>query len=203
MTLKIYGNMRSSAFRVVWTAEELGLTYQLHEIGVENCPTDKMLAALNPNRKIPVIEDNGVVLWESMAINLYLVRRNGGELAPKNQIEDAQMQMWSFWVSNECVTDCMTVLAHAALLPDSERSAETLEAASKRLHRPLAVLNEHLSDTGFIVNTRFTVADLNVASVVGWLAAANTDLASYPNILDWLKRCEDRPAARRCSIKAA
>ncbi|MCO5056936.1 MAG: glutathione S-transferase family protein [Rhizobiaceae bacterium] len=203
MTLKIYGNMRSSAFRVVWAAEELGLSYELHEIEVEDCASDKELAVLNPNRKIPVIEDGDVVLWESMAINLYLARKSGGELAPKDEIEDAQMQMWSFWVSNECVSDCMTVLAHSVLIPEDERSTEALEAALRRLGRPLEVLNEHLVTTGFVINARFTIADLNIASVFGWLVAASIDLAAYPSILAWFKRCSDRSAAKKCSAMAA
>lgn len=203
MVLKIYGNMRSSTFRVVWAAEELGFKYQLHEIEVEDCPKDQLLTELNPNRKIPVIEDGNVVLWESMAINLYLARKCGGELAPKDPVEDAQMQMWSMWVNNECVADSMTVLAHSVLLPEPKRSAEACEAALSRLHRPLDVLNEHLSTTGFVINARFTIADLNIASVIGWLVAANTDLAVYPNILDWLMLCNDRPAAKKCTAMAA
>ena len=158
---------------------------------------------LNPNRKIPVIEDGDVVLWESMAINLHLARKSGGELAPKDEIEDAQMQMWSFWVSSECILDCMTVLAHSVLMPEDERSTEALEAALHRLGRPLEVLNNHLEITGFVINARFTIADLNIASVIGWLAEASIDLAAYPNILAWIERCSDRSAAKKCIAMAA
>src|SRR5438552_18333968 len=84
MALKIYGIPRSRAFRTLWMAKELGLDY-------ENVPTDMgnggtrtpQFLAINPNGHIPAIDDNGVVLWESMAINLYLAKtHSAGTLYP-------------------------------------------------------------------------------------------------------------------------
>ena len=203
MTLKIYGNMRSSTFRVVWAAEELGLDYRLAEIETEACSSDPTLASLNPNKKIPVIDDDGMILWESMAINLYLARMAGGALAPGNNVEDAEMQMWSFWVSGECLTDCFGVLSHTVLLPEAQRSIEAVQASMARLKQPLAVVDNHLGQHGHLVGQRFTIADLNVASVIGWLAAADRDLAAYPHLSTWLAACAGRPAAKKCSSMAA
>ena len=74
MTLKIHGIPRSRTFRTLWAAEEAGVAYQ-------NIPTDSKAGAkqpeflaLNPNGRIPAIEDDGFALWESLAINLYIVR---------------------------------------------------------------------------------------------------------------------------------
>ena len=203
MTLKIYGNMRSSSFRVVWVAEELRLDYRLVKIETEACSSDPTLVALNPNKKIPVIDDDGTILWESMAINLYLARKVGGPLAPKNDVEDAEMQMWSFWVSGECLTDCFDVLSHTVLLPDERRSIETVQASIARLQRPLAVVDGHLAQHRYLVGQRFTMADLNVASVIGWLAAADLDLSAYPDLSIWLAACAGRSAARKCTAMAA
>ena len=203
MTLKIYGNMRSSTFRVVWAAEELGLDYRLVEIETEACSSDPTLASLNPNKKIPVIDDDGTILWESMAINFYLARKVGGPLAPKNDVEDAEMQMWSFWVSGECLTDCFGVLSHTVLLPEERRSIETVQASMARLQRPLGVVDGHLGQHQYLVGHRFTIADVNVASIIGWLAATDRDLAAYPHLSTWLAECAGRPAAKKCSSMAA
>jgi hypothetical protein len=76
MTLKVYGNMRSSAFRVVSAAEELALDYWPVEIETEACSSNPTPTSLNPNKKIPVIDNDGTDLWETMAINLS-VRESG------------------------------------------------------------------------------------------------------------------------------
>ncbi len=198
MTLKIYGNMNSSTFRVVWAVEELDLMYELIQIETDNCLSDDKLAHLNPNKKIPVIDDNGFIMWESMAINLYLARNNPSSLSPCDEIEDAQMQMWSFWVSNECLSDCFTVLSHTILLPDAERSVDAIQGAMNRLYNPLTVLNKHLGKSSFVVGERFTIADINLASIIGWLNAARSDITNYSCLSNWLKQCANRPAARRC-----
>jgi glutathione S-transferase len=72
-----------------------------------------------------------------------------------------------------------------------------------RLQRPLAVVDGHLGQHGHLVGQRFTMADLNVASVIGWLAAADRDLAAYPDLSTWLAECAGRPAAKKCTAMAA
>ncbi len=199
MTLKILDNMNSSTFRVVWAAEELDLDYELVEVSTQDCATSEQLAALNPNRKIPVIEDNGFVLWESMAITLYLVRKRGGDLAPLYLAEDAKMQMWGLWVTNECIEACFSKLANTMILPNDEWSSVTTSSSFSRLKNPLTILNNYLKTTGgHIIEHRFTIADVNVASVVGWLNAAKIDLSAYAHVKAWLMKCEERPATRKC-----
>lgn len=201
MALRIYGNLRSSTFRVVWAAEELDLDYTL--VPVATAATDAALLALNANGKIPVVDDDGLVLWESMAINLHLARREGGPLGPTGAAEDARMQMWSFWVTGECLTDAFAILAHRVLLAPARRAPDVADAAWQRLQRPLGVIDRHLEVEGHLVGGRFTIADLNVASVLGWLTAAGQSLAPHGHLVHWLARCAERPAARRCQAMAA
>ena len=90
MSLTIYGAAASRAFRVLWAAEELGLPYE--HVGYKFAgPEIKAEAyrAINPNRAIPAIVDDGFALWESLAINLYLARRHGGDLGPRDEAENA------------------------------------------------------------------------------------------------------------------
>src|SRR3984893_17585104 len=77
MALKIYGIPRSRAFRTVWMAKELGLDYENVPIGTggEESRTPQFLA-INPNGHIPAIDDDGFIVWESMAINLYLAKKH-------------------------------------------------------------------------------------------------------------------------------
>ena len=95
--LKIYGNPLSRTDRVLWAANELGLDYELVQKGGGHGDTRSAeMLALNPNGHIPVIDDGGFVLYESMAINLYLARKHGGPLAPANQEEDAKTLQLTF-----------------------------------------------------------------------------------------------------------
>ena len=84
MSLHIYGIARTRAFRVLWVAEELELAYE-HlpiEIGDAGARTPEFLS-LNPNGRLPVIVDDGFVLFESLAITLYLAKKHShGKLYP-------------------------------------------------------------------------------------------------------------------------
>jgi glutathione S-transferase len=56
---------------------------------------------VNPNGRIPAIDDNGFKLWESMAINLYLAKKHGCDLLPKTMVDESQAIQWSFWAMTE------------------------------------------------------------------------------------------------------
>src|SRR6476659_1797800 len=83
--LRIYGIARTRAFRVLWMANELGLDYE-HlpiEIGAAGARSPEFLA-INPNGRLPFIVDNGLVLFESLAITLYLAKKHSnGKLYPE------------------------------------------------------------------------------------------------------------------------
>jgi glutathione S-transferase len=98
--LTIYGTTRSRANRVIWMAEELGLAYESISVDL-SAPRDPAFLAVNPNGRLPAIDDAGFHLFESMAINLYLAKKHGGPLAPRDIGEDAKMTQWSFWAVTE------------------------------------------------------------------------------------------------------
>ena len=201
--LRIYGVPRSRAFRTLWMAEELGLPYELVPVHQRDAAGDAALRRVNPNGQIPAIEDGDATLWESMAINLYLARKHGGPLAPADPVEDGRILQWSFWVVTACEAPAFRVLRHRFLLPEGERRAEEAEAGLRQLARPLGVLDGELAAKEHLVGGRFTVADLNLASILAWLRAASVDLGGWPAVAAWLGRCLRRPAARRATALQA
>ena len=100
--LKIYGVPQSRAYRTLWMANELGLDYENIPIHFADgsAKTPEYLA-VNPNGRIPAIDDNGFKLWESMAINLYLAKKHASGLSPKTMEDEAQAIQWSFWAITE------------------------------------------------------------------------------------------------------
>ena len=90
----------------------------------------------------------------------------------------------------------LTALFNRALLPEDKRDAAAADEAEQQLQPPLKVLDGAVSKTPYLLGDSFTVADLNVASVLSWARPARIDLGAVPKMADWFKRCADRPAAR-------
>jgi glutathione S-transferase len=199
MTLKIYGIAASRAIRPLWVAEELGLNYehiaQRYQDGATHTPE---FLALNPNGHIPVVDDDGVIVWESMACALYLARRFGADfpdsIAPRTHQEEADALRWTFWTVTELEKDALTVLMHRVAMPAEQRKPELAQAAEKRLAAPLRVLEQHLQNRTYIAGERFTVADVTVASVAFWVRPATALMDSLPRTQAWLQSCLSRPA---------
>lgn len=206
--LKIYGTPGSRAARTLWVCRELGLQF-------EHVPThfadggtkSPEFLAINPAGRVPAIDDDGFRLAESMAINIYLAKKHGSELAPKSLEDEARMLQWTFWAMTEVEKPLLTVLMQRLELPPGsdiekyfrERSPKdpaAEQAALKALEQPLSVLNSHLAGREYLLGSSFTLADLNVASVMSFGLAGKLDFGPYPNVQQWLGRCMSRPAAR-------
>ena len=201
--LTIYGVYRSRASRNYWLAGELGIpfksepviqAYRLKDPNAADAPLHTRTAAflkVNPNGHIPSMDDDGVKLHESLAINLYLAKKHGGALAPANLAEDGLMTMWSLWAANEIETNALKVMTNrAGKLRDEKLALEAVDA----LRAPFAVLDQTLADSGFLVGGRFTVADINVAEVVRYAMAAPELFEAAPRVKKWLETCHARPA---------
>jgi glutathione S-transferase len=198
MALKIYGVARSRAFRTLWMAKELGLDFEHVKVDFATGDTRTPAhLALNPNGHVPVIDDDGFVLWESMAINLYLAKKySAGTLYPIRLEDEARAWQWSFWGMTEVERPVLTALFNRAVLPEDKRDAGAAEAAEKELQRPLGVLDGAVAESQYPIGEGFTVADLNVAAILSWARPARIDFGPFPHTADWLGRCALRPAAR-------
>src|ERR1700684_1587305 len=174
--MQLYGNSLSRAMRCMWMLEEMGLPYEL--IKKTTRPEDLQSAEylrLNPNARIPTLVDGWVVIWESMAINLYLAQKYDGPLhITKPEVLGVAAQ-WSFW----------------AML---ETEALLLELL---MQRPLRVLDDALSARGYLAADDFTVADLNVASILAWGKMSRLDLSGFSHVAKWLDASLRRPAYGR------
>src|ERR1700722_9718986 len=192
--LRIYGIARTRAYRAMWMAMELGLDYE-HlpiEIGDAGARSPEFLA-INPNGRLPVIVDDDFVLFESLAITLYLAKKHG-KLYPATLEGEAKAWQWSFWAIAEVNRGVNIWSLHAVRLPPQERDAALREEALKIIATPFKVLDATLAETPYLLGNDFTVADLNVAAVISRGIAM--DLSAVPNLKTWLIRCLDRPAAR-------
>jgi len=194
--LRIYGIPRTRAFRVIWMAKELGLDYENFpiETGPSGARKPEYLA-INPNGRLPSIDDDGFVMWESQAINMYLAKKHSlGNLYPATLQGEARCWQWSLWAANEVERAVNIWSLHGIRLPADERDPKVLQAAESILAPPFKVLDGALADRTWLLGDAFTVADLNVAAVIS--RALSMDLSAVPALAQWLRRCLDRPAAR-------
>ena len=198
MALKIYGVARSRAARVLWMAKELGLEYEHVKVDFATGETRQPAhLALNPNGHVPVIDDDGFILWESMAINLYLAKKYGaGGLYPSRLEDEARAWQWSLWGMTEVERPVLTAMMNRAIFPENQRDLTAADAAEKTLAQPLRVLDAVLGRSPYLLGERFTVADLNVASILAWARPAQIDMSAFPKVAEWLRICAERPAAR-------
>jgi glutathione S-transferase len=196
--LKIYGVPRSRAFRALWLAKELGLDYENVMVDFATGETRQMpYIAINPNGHVPAIDDDGFILWESMAINLYLAKKHGlGKLYPTALQDEARVWQWSLWGMTEIERNVLTAMFNRAIYPEDKRDPAAADAAEQELRHPLGVLDGAVSKTPYLIGGDFTVADLNVASILSWARPARIDFAPFPKAADWLSRCALRPAAK-------
>jgi glutathione S-transferase len=187
----LYGEPRSRAFRCIWMLEELGLDFQLVPVrfgGVETRAPEFL--ALNPNGRVPALVDGTLVLYESLAINHYLTSRYGtGSLEPSTPNGRAEALRWSFWAMGEIEGPVDAVARHAARLADGWAAGA------------LGVLDAALTGVDWLVESRFTVADLNVAVMFRRPLLARVDRAPWPRLAAWIERCEARPACQRMAAR--
>jgi glutathione S-transferase len=192
--LRIYGVARTRAFRVLWIAKELGLDYEHLPIDLGDAGAGKApYLAINPNGRLPAIEDGDFMLWESLAITLYLAKKHG-RLYPTTLEGEAKAWQWSLWAVQEVDRSVNIWSLHAIRLPPEDRNEPLRNEALRVIAGPFKVLDGALADRPYLLGDEFSVADLNVSAVIS--RAIEMDLSATPHVADWLRRCLKRPAAR-------
>jgi len=196
--IQLHGIRASRASRCIWMLEELGLEYENLPVSFVGDVKKPEYLALNPNGRVPtLVDDDGTVVWESLAINLYLAEKYDGGLRPKSPAERGHVLQWSFWAATEIEPGIIDAFVHRAMLPEGQRDAKIADAGAAKLERPLPVLDRVLEGRRYLLGDRFTAADLNVCSLLGIAPMARIDPSKRANVQRWLGECLGRPAAQK------
>jgi len=198
--LKLYGQYRSRAFRVAWLCKESNIPFEHHNvtINVEGATCkEPWYAGLNPNQRVPTIDDDGVVMWESAAINLYLAEKYRSPLWPKDNAGKARMLQWAFFVANDVEQPMITVMRNRYLLPPEQRNAKLADDTELLLLPKMKVMEDHLAKHRFFSGSGWGMADYMVASVTYsmWINKFPL-LEKFPTFKAWLTASVERPAAK-------
>lgn len=194
--LRIYGSAKSRTLRVLWLVGELGVPYEQKD-WLPRAPETRTpeFFALNPNGRVPVIDDDGFVLSESMAINFYLAKKHRSALYPSDAKHEALALQWSLWETDRLDRQIVNYVRHTKDLPEAERKPEVAQAAWDEVVPALGVLETALTKSAWLAGPAFSVGDLNVAAAL--YRALSIDLGKWPHVKTWLQRCWERPAAKR------
>ncbi|WP_237216081.1 glutathione S-transferase family protein [Falsiroseomonas oryziterrae] len=191
--LKIHGIAKSRAFRCIWAAEEAGLAYEVIPVGFG--PELKAnVAAVNPNGKIPALQDGELTLFESLAINLHIAGKRGAPLMPAGD-DGSRVLQWTLWAATEMEPAIMQWAYNTYIRPADQRDPGQAKAGAEAAAQRLLVLEGHLARGPVLVGTGFTIADLNLASVLYGAWLNGFDFGPYPRVKAWLDACLTRPAA--------
>ena len=195
--LEIFGRKNSSnVIPVMWTVGELGLEHQRHNIGGSFGGDDsEAYARMNPNRLIPTINDDGFVLWESMAITRYLCRQYGmGSLWPEDPRQAALADQWMDWYKSSFAANLMPVFVNLVRTPKPEQNLELVQKCTAAAINYLGVLEQHLQGKDFIIGDSFSMGDIPLGAMMYKFYNLDIERPAFTNIEAWYARLCERPA---------
>lgn len=192
--IRIHGTAKSRAFRCIWAAEEAGVAYELVPISFGPAMKSPALLRMNPNGKIPAMEDGALALFESLAINLHIAAKVGAPLSPAGD-DAARVMQWTLWAATEVEPVAMQWAYNTYLRPEGERDAGQAAAGAAGLMARLDVLEVQLGAAPYLLGDSFTIADCNLGGVLYGAWLNRFDLSGHAKVKAWMERCYNRPAA--------
>jgi glutathione S-transferase len=167
--LRIWGRKAAiNVQKVLWCADELGLDYERVDAGMHyGVVGTEAYAALNPNRRIPTLEDGNLVLWESNAIVRYLCAQYGpGKLCPADAKRRADVDRWMDWQAATLYYPAFRAYYLAVTRNDDGLDAPAREAQRQAIVALLRIPDRHLRDRAFVGGGEFTMGDVPLGVVV-------------------------------------
>lgn len=199
--MKLYHCTGSRSTRVLWLLEELGLDYELEVLPFDpKALKSADYLVISPFGKVPVLVDDTLTMFESVAIIQYLLEHYGeGRLRPQhNSKHYGEFLSWLHFGESTLMQPVAQIAAHLFLLPEDQRSQERLEEAKRAFQHYAKVLNDKLAGREYIVGDEFTAADI----VIGYTLHAAAQCGALPDDLPALKSYYERLAARPAFKKA-
>ncbi|MEO7733881.1 MAG: glutathione S-transferase family protein [Kofleriaceae bacterium] len=200
MSLTFYHAPMSTASLTELVLEELGVPCEKIKLDIQKGDTKKPeFLAVNPNGRVPCIVHDGVVIWESAALTMYLGETFGVDkgLYPAPGTRRGEAMKWIVW-TNVTLGDAVSRYTRNTMswYPDDQKNAAAGEVAKKDIGECLRILNLSLEGKAYLTGD-YTLADTHLNSFCDWLRHMKIDFAPYPNVIAWGARCSDRPSVKK------
>jgi GST-like protein len=180
--------------------EEAGLPYKIHPVNItKNEQMEPAFLKISPNNKIPAIVDEGLALFESGAILLYLSRKYG-KFSPKNLPDEMRMLQWLFWQVGG-IGPMSGQAMHFAVFA-KEKIPYAIERYKDEVKRLYKVADTELGIHRFLGSEEYSIADIATYPWIVPYTKLGITLSDYPNLTRWFKDIEKRPAVIRAYTRA-
>ncbi|MDB6048386.1 MAG: glutathione S-transferase [Pseudomonas sp.] len=198
--LKIWGRKNSSNVRkALWCAEEVAVPYEAIDAGGAFGLVDgPEYRAMNPNGRIPMIEDDGLVLWESNAIVRYLAARYAPDTAlyPQDVVARANADKWMDWTTSSLADPFKPLFWGVVRTPAEQRDKASIEAATQVCAEILAVADKALAEQPYLSGDAFGMGDIPLGSFIYAWFEMPIERPPLPSLQAWYERLKLRPAYR-------
>lgn len=197
--IELYGRDNSiNVQKVMWCADEVGVSFQRHDVGGAFGGTqDTAYLALNPNAKIPTLVDGGYVAWESNSIIRYLAARYGkGSLWPEDPAARGYADRWMDWQLTSLATGMTHLFVGWVRTPSDQRDPLMLAGLAAELADVWRLLDTHLATRLYVAGDTFSMGDMPVGALSYRWHQLPIDRPNLPNLFRWYQRLQDRPAYR-------
>ena len=197
--LTIWGRMSSiNVKKVVWTAQELGLDFERREAGgVFGVVSTPDYLRMNPNATVPVLDDDGFILWESNVIVRYLwAKHSPAGLYPAELRQRFDAERWMEWQQTTVNPASRPGFWQLVRTPADQRDAQQIAASNANVEPLMAMLDAHLSQREFMAGAHFSMADIPLGCEVHRWFGLPQQRAARPHLSRWFERLCARPASR-------
>lgn len=191
--LTIWGRLNShNVKKVAWLAAEIGLPHVRHDMGGSFGYSEAYLA-MNPNRLVPTIEDDGVVLWESNAILRYLAAKHAPALWSADPAIRALGDRWMDWQFGYADAQ-RPLFLNLVRKPEAERDGTAIARSAEACGAQMAILDAALAAQPWLSGEAFGIADIPMGVYAHTYFTLDIPRPPLPHVEDWVARLRERPA---------
>ena len=183
MAIKIYGRLSSANVQKInWFCNYANISIiNLNYGGIHGKTQTTEFKEKNPNSRVPVLEDNNLILYESNAILRYLSKRFD-ILVEENIINNGKIDQWIDWGSFTFASPCSLLTAHKLSLPQDQRDELIAEKAKQNILSLLEIIEKQLGNQNFIVGENFSLADIPLGIWCHRCVNLKISFNNFPNI---------------------
>ncbi len=195
--LKVYGRNNSvNVQKVMWLIGELGLAHERLDVGGAFGQNDQdWYLSLNPMGRVPVLDDDGYVLWESHTIIRYLARQyGGGTWYPETPKDGGEVDKWMDWMQAFLLPAIFAAFWGLIRTPEEERDMDAIKNSSTETAKLFGILDAHLQGRDYMTGDAISIADIPVGALTYRWYGLDVEHPNYPALRAWYERLSQRTA---------
>ena len=197
--IKVWGRLTASNVqKVMWCVDELGVAHEHIHIPFGRAKEEPAYLAINPNGRVPTIEEDGFILWESNSCVRYIAARFGaGTLWPTDPRVRADAERWMDWQLTTLSEPTDTIFIGLVVKKQEQRDMAAIAAATKRLNELWTIVDKVLATRKFVAGDDLTIGDIPMGIAAHRWFTIPVERDRHPNVEGWYGRLIDRPAFKK------